>query len=326
MHQTKLTLLKNFRDCFKILLIPGEIFGLVTFSYSTHLTPSRAKLVANIFRIVIFALTTIYALHLCATNDEILVVVKSTTLLSFTYSIFCVTTIWILSVTNRHKFITFVTKIIQFDANCCDKRLTTYQKGRKKVMLCWTIKYLFLVFFSVAINANSCDEFSLIYTFLCSFMSAFSFTICRQSAELALLLKFRFFVLNEKLLTIITVVDDLDYVKSVLTKVCTWHHHLSRLVKLYNDLFGIILLLVFGFSFLVVTVCSFVIAAEMQHGGTEWYVILGFCTIVVYYAVDVVSVCDSCYATIEEVRFLVTLCYVVVVAFQNWGSNSQNSE
>ncbi|RZB38944.1 7tm 7 domain containing protein, partial [Asbolus verrucosus] len=85
-----------------------------------------------------------------------------------------------------------------------------------------------------------------------------------------------------------------------LNQICALHHHLSKLITLFNDIFGVILLLMFGVSFTIMVLVIFLIAVELQASHTNWFLILVRAVSTLSFFVDTIYVCDVCYTTIEE--------------------------
>ncbi|RZC42879.1 7tm 7 domain containing protein [Asbolus verrucosus] len=80
----------------------------------------------------------------------------------------------------------------------------------------------------------------------------------------------------------------------VLSKICSLHHHLS------NDTFGLILLLMFGTSFVEIVTTSFFISGLLQASQINWLYVIAIIVSCMNFALDVIYVCDVCYKTIKE--------------------------
>jgi ABC-type uncharacterized transport system permease subunit len=128
---------------------------------------------------------------------------------------------------------------------------------------------------------------------------------------LIFMLKMRFVTLNQQVNTLIKHFSNQDLSpieKSnmsnkflFLSKICALHHHLSKLIKLFNNTFGLNMLMTFGFSFVMITVSLFYVSITVQSTNVDPMVLVYACLTCICYGIDCFYICDVCYSTVEEV-------------------------
>ena len=112
----------------------------------------------------------------------------------------------------------------------------------------------------------------------------------------------------------------------IFSEICTWHHHLSKLIRLFNEIFGVPLLFAFGYTFLVSAVSFFYIAGEFQKSEIDWVAPVFLLVVVLLYLLDTTRLCDACYRTVEEVSVFLRGIIILILDYHDGGSNSQNSD
>ncbi|KAH0821549.1 hypothetical protein GEV33_001242 [Tenebrio molitor] len=142
------------------------------------------------------------------------------------------------------------------------------------------------------------------YLMECSalFMLVMNSALCFLAIELIHILRARFKVLNQHINTLAQQGTKKTRKQGILplNKICTLHHHLSKLIKSFNEIFGVILLLMFTLSFLVIVLSLFYTTAELQSSVIVWMdAFYAFMTSVTF-IIDTIYVCDACYSTIQE--------------------------
>ena len=303
--------LRTFCDVFKIIFNQCQLLGLVTFTRTQNgLTPSKLKYFGNVCRSLVFTTFALYYLYRFLIAPGISVLTKCTTTLGYCYALVYVNSAWLLSATTCHKLIQFIVKIEEFDAHFSSPKLTSHQNYRKKIQKFWLAKHLFLViFFSVYNVGRDVTFLTLASSFLSSFFVIFNFVVCQLTTELVFVLHFRFVLLNSRLIKLGK--QQSKKVVVIFGEICCWHQHLSNLVELFNDIFGVVLLFSFSYTFIVCTVLSFYIAIELQGSETNWLLVAYLVFVALLYVWDVVRICDACYRAVEEVSF----CLLVVIIF-----------
>ena len=339
MRATKTTTLKTFNDFSKIIFIQGEILGLITFSRTkSGLTPSKIKYLGNIFRGLAFTSFTCYFLFRLTSSPYIPLFSKCTPIICYGYSIFYINLVLILSASNSRKFIEFILNVAEFDANFSLEKIVQYLTNRRKIQRYWLSKYVFLSVFFVLFNtADNVNFFTISSSCMGSLLCVVTFIICQVTTELVLHLHFRFVFLNRRLLTIVRYFsnqelnsimkeNDTKRMFFIFSEICTWHHHLSKLIRLFNEIFGVPLLFAFGYTFLVSAVSFFYIAGEFQKSEIDWVAPVFLLVVVLLYLLDTTRLCDACYRTVEEVSCFLSGVIILILDYHDGGSNSQNSD
>ncbi|KAJ3637021.1 hypothetical protein MTP99_000510 [Tenebrio molitor] len=96
-----------------------------------------------------------------------------------------------------------------------------------------------------------------------------------------------------------------------LSKICALHHHLSKLIKLFNDTFGLNMLVMFGLSFVIITIALFYASIVLQSPHLEPTVLAYVFLTCLCYGIDCFYICDVCYSTIEEVNKMGVLIHQI---------------
>ncbi|XP_008195702.2 putative gustatory receptor 28b [Tribolium castaneum] len=168
---------------------------------------------------------------------------------------------------------------------------------------------LVVIIGTLAIIANLNGD-TMIVEAMAYILLAMNSAVCHQTIELVKMLKIRFVILNKQINNLIEYFQKnkigpvetkgTNKQLNTLNKICALHHHLSKLVKLFNETFGIVLLLMFGVSFVVIVITIFFFTANVQAGELYFMSLLNPILSNVTFVIDVVYVCDVCYSTIEE--------------------------
>jgi hypothetical protein len=317
---------QKFTDSIKILLIQSQIFGLVTFSLAeTNFRPSKTRSVQSILMIGVLNAFVVYFLCECVKDQANQSIPKTTTLLNFSCGTTYMCVAWMNALLNRDKFITFLNKLVDFDDTLQEKcRLVNYQECKKGVVRRALTKHLFLVVyisFYAAFTRYQFDIYKQIGQYLGFFISIVNAAVCHQTIELVLLLKMRFAILNQQIDDIVeyfatsqvNLVSNSSQIQDralALGKICTLHHQLSKLVKLFNDNFGMTLLLMFGFNFMTTTTTLFYVTGALQANDIKWISVVYVFMTSICYMVDTLWVCDVCYSTVEEVQIPLSISQI----------------
>jgi hypothetical protein len=308
---------KKFTNSIKILLIQSQIFGLVTFSLTeTKFRPSKIRTAQNVLTETVLLSVVVYFLYETVYDQKYPIISKGTAVLDFICGVVYLSAVWIKSLLNRDKFIKFLNKIVDFDMilqeNC---RIVNYQKCKKGVTRRLLMNCLFMtayILFYTVFTTNNYNLYQRTGQCIGFVMSLVNSATCFQTVELVLILKMRFAILNQQIDEIVKYFEtnrvnlvmhssNVQDRALALGKICTLHHHLSKLVKLFNDTFGVILLLMFGFSFMIITTMLFYVTGEIET-TMNWKSIIYVFMTGICHIVDTLWVCDACYSTAEEVR------------------------
>jgi hypothetical protein len=318
MVKTGEELSQRFISSLRFFLILGQIFGMVSFTFAeTKFRASKVLTVGNILRICTTLLLTLHMLYKMALDDVSPVVQKTSTILGICFGGVFVVTVWSSNLLNRHKFIEFLLKIVYFDSQIpTTSVLEMYRKSEKQIVKFFLIKLFSLATFIFCHSFLLLQRELLIYQltqmFTC-FLVIISAMWCHESTAMVYMLKIRFIILNQQVKDLVKYLANqhLSLVgqnkntveKSLqLGKICVLHHHLSKLVTLFNDIFGVNLLLMFGFNFIIITVALFYGSAEVQSSEKNWLV--GICIFLTCLCcgIDCFYTCSVCHLTVEAVN------------------------
>jgi hypothetical protein len=227
--------------------------------------------------------------------------------------------LWMNALIKRHKFVEFLVKIVEFDVKVQTTGLRiNYQRYKKKMVRRLLFKYfaITLQFSSYVTIGQDQDNGTDLYVVLGNSLGlvyvVVSLVFSIQLVELVLILKDRFQLLNNRLEKIVKYCSsETSFVEKTienrklfltLSKICTLHHHLSKLIKLFNDIFGLILLSMIATVFIVITVMIFLITGYLQAMVIPWIFILKIAAVTLLYGINLISICHACYSTIQEVK------------------------
>lgn len=87
-----------------------------------------------------------------------------------------------------------------------------------------------------------------------------------------------------------------------LKEICALHHANTKTIKHFNETFGLILLQMFGFGFVVTVVSFFYCAAELQKSQVQPLALLWALATCSIFMADMIKTCHACYHTVEEVK------------------------
>jgi hypothetical protein len=314
-------LFKKFISSMRLLLFLGQIFGMIPFSHrEKHFRSSNTRIVGNIFLTCVVASFTIYLLYDCSIDTTGLPLQNTTNVLCLCSGLIFAVTILINNLANRYKFMQFLVKIFDFDRQISTQSaLGIYRKNKKQIVKYFITKHSIVViyiFFHVAIVPREhVFSFKMMQVYACSLI-VISSTSCHQLFGLIFMLKMRFVTLNQQVNN--TLVkhfsnQDLSPVEKnnnmtekflFLSKICALHHHLSKLIKLFNETFGLNLLVMFGLSFVIITIALFYASIIVQSPHLDPRVLAYVFLTCLCYGIDCFYICDVCYSTIEEVSLL----------------------
>jgi hypothetical protein len=311
-------LFKKFISSMRLLLFLGQIFGMIPFSHrEKHFRSSNTRIVGNIFLTCVIASFTIYLLYDCSIDTTGLPLQNTTNVLCLCSGLIFAVTILTNNLTNRNKFIQLLVKIFDFDRQISTQSvLRIYRKTKKQIAKYFITKHSIVViyiFFHVAIVPREhVFSFKMMQVYACSLIVISSIS-CHQLFGLIFMLKMRFVTLNQQVNN--TLVkhlsnQDLSPVEKnnnmtekflFLSKICALHHHLSKLIKIFNETFGLNMLVIFGLSFVIITIALFYASIIVQSPHLDPRVLAYVFLTCLCYGIDCFYICDVCYSTIEEV-------------------------
>ncbi|XP_044265397.1 putative gustatory receptor 28b [Tribolium madens] len=306
-------LFQKFVSSIRILLIKSRIFGLVTFTPDqSNFRPSNRRIFFNIVFIFIYLPIILYCIYITAFSEDLYMIYKTTNIIILGLNVVYVVTSLICAITKRDMFVEFLLKLVDFDTKIQTMNIkVNYNKIHRKIMIPCLVRIgvLTVIISTLAIMANlNGDE--MIVESMAYILLVMNSAVCHQSIELVKMLKIRFVILNKQINNLI------DYFQknkistvemkstnkqlNTLNKICALHHHLSKMIKLFNDTFGIVLLLMFGVSFVVIVIMTFFFTGIIQAGELYFMTLLNPILSTITFIIDVVFVCDVSYSTIEE--------------------------
>lgn len=291
----------KFVKAIKILIWHSQFFNLIVFNCdNTNFSRSDIRSVISIFAIVIYFLLTFYCLYDIIIYEATAIMVKMCNVLIFILSSVYTITTWICSIMKQDYYIQFLNEIINFDSKIAT---FDYRLSEKKLERRFVMRYILLTiwcFFEICCYwflRSDITYVEEIKRFIKIFLNS---SICFQCVELVLLIKTRFAVLNRNLLNL-TMRKMVDY--STLCEICSLHHSLTKLIRKFNEIFGFILLLMFGMSFVNIVLSFFFLSVELLSSIFSslriFYIILSSAGFII----DTIYICNGCYSTIEKVIF-----------------------
>ncbi|KAJ3647481.1 hypothetical protein Zmor_019358 [Zophobas morio] len=310
-HKTDDKLSQKFLHSIRLLLLQSKIFGFITFNETTF-EPSKLHSFLNFLAVVAYLPAISYSVYSTAIYDTLLIY-KATDIMILAGNVVYMVTAWVCATTKRDLFVDFLVKVIEFDAQlqAMGTRMN-YTKWQKKILVQCLVRHVIvvanvgtLVYITLPKGSNMVVE-SMAYVLI-----MMNSVICHQTGELVLMLKARFTILNKLILSLVdrfkksgARTSKQSNVEHLLTlsKICALHHHLSKLVRLFNDAFGLILLLMFAVSFVIIVISIFYLNVVLKT--SVFYAIDVFNPLLanVTFVMNVVYICDACYSTIEEVK------------------------
>ncbi|RZC38195.1 7tm 7 domain containing protein, partial [Asbolus verrucosus] len=286
-----------------------SILGLVTFTHSeSTFRPFKSRCIWSVLAIFIDASMVVYFVFKVLTlKIDLKVVYKGSQVLLVCFSGCYMVTTWICSIVKREQFIEFLVKIIDFDVKLHTHSITiNYERSRRKILyqLVGRLVYLFLMLaltliFSFLLEAT----YTIVGRMSTCILLIVNSATCHQSIELISMVRARFVILNKQIYNLAKskqVTGKSTNRLVPLNHICALHHHLSKSITLFNSTFGLILLLMFGMSFVVIVSTIFYATIELQSSHTNWFILFyrTFSTLGFY--VDPIYLCGVCYSTIEE--------------------------
>jgi hypothetical protein len=309
-------LFQKFISSMRLLLLLGQIFGTILFSYrEKHFRLSNTRIVGNISLTCVTASVMVYLIYNCAIDANASPLQNTTNVLCLSSGGTFAVTILINNLTNRSKFMQFLIKIFDYDRQISTESvLRIYRKTKKQIVKYFIIKYclvvIYILFHIALIQREHIFNYRMREIYVCT-LNAISSISCHQSCGLIFMLKMRFVTLNQQVNTLIKHFSNQDLSpieKSnmsnkflFLSKICALHHHLSKLIKLFNNTFGLNMLMTFGFSFVMITVSLFYVSITVQSTNVDPMVLVYACLTCICYGIDCFYICDVCYSTVEEV-------------------------
>lgn len=306
-------LFQKFINSIRILLLQSQIFGLVTFTPDyLNFRPSTVRFFLNLLCIFVYLPANLYCIYITAFS-EYMVIYKTTNIIILGVNVVYVTTSWVCALLKRNLFIEFLLKIVDFDTKLQTMNIkVNYKMTYKKIMIQSLIRVgVLVVIVGVLASAAYMRGEIMIVESMAYILLLMNSAVCHQAIELVQLIKIRFVILNKQIFNLISYfqksninaiqIKNTSKQLNTLNKICALHHHLSKLVKLFNDIFGVSLLFMFGVSFVVTVISIFFFTAIIQAGELSFLTLMIPILSNITFVIDAVYVCDVSYSAIEEV-------------------------
>jgi hypothetical protein len=306
----------KFLNSVRLLLVQSQIFGIVTFDYTNKkFQVSRVRCVFSFLAFLFYTSTVSYCVYkTAAVTHGPAAIYKTTDILFLVISGTYVGTIWVCAIINNDKLINLLGKLVDFDLKLHINSVPiSYDASRRRILLGFLVRYICLTVI-IAFYSWYSRVHAKTRVLIADWASVFSMVIssvgCHQMTELVLMIKSRFVILNRQINHLVSYFrkNNIATVAKkptrflALNKICALHHHLTKLVKLFNDTFGVVLLFMFGISFVATVLSLFYGAAELQASKVKWLKLVWSLLACLTYTCDMIYVCHVCYETIEEVR------------------------
>lgn len=322
----------KFVETIKILIWHSQLNNLIVFNCNnTKFSLSIVRSGISICVATLYFSMSIFCLYnvILYKRSSVVVIICNSLLIIFS-SIYLFTT-WVWSILKQNNYIELLNELIKFDEKL-ELTITklNYKLIRKNLEKRFVIRYIivimwilveicYLSFFNIDINfyaeIGKCVKYVL------------NSSICFQCMEIVNLINVRFVALNTNLYSLIVKGRRkiLDY--PTLCEICSLHHHLSKLVKLFNKTFGLILLLMFAMSFLNIVMIFFFLSVEFQSSIINLFRVIYNTISSAGFIIDTIYICNCCYSTIEEVLFQNVKYLKSILSFvekKNWRVYSSN--
>jgi hypothetical protein len=304
----------EFLSIAKILSIHSQIFGLMPVSFNkANSIISTPKL---FYTIVLLVLNLGLGGYSTVVVPQFSDVFSTTMTMVIVGQMIFISCTLLCSILTSNKRTELLHNLIDFDVTLQENCMViNYQKDRRKMLLRLLGIYTFLIVYCVWHENLSLwkdfpvDRFFRLYGLV---MQAFNNAVFYLVTELVLILKIRFATLNKQLNHLVKyfslrctntlhrrVIVRQKFLR--FTKICTLHHLLSKSVRLFNDVFGLTLLMMFGANFVAIVITFFYVTIQLQANEANWkhswFTVLSAVNFIIYSIV----VCDVCYSTVEEV-------------------------
>lgn len=301
MNNNEQLLFDKFLLPLKFLFRLNQFFGLMPITWSNKkFYVSNILIFYTVMQIILYFLLMLYCEYKILNITDKVVSIITSSILFISGPMYIILT-WITALRKREKLIRFLEEVFEFDTVLKEHDL--YIKYQNKIcsIPCASRYILMFLFISWSVYIQYQN---MVYHLSMYFLIAYHVTVSFQLIELAKLLRTRFRILNHEILRIIKHHSNSkkDFKSVNLMRICSLHHHLSKLVLQFNDIFGFVTLLLFTFNFMVIVLTSFYFSAYVQSekitaSGAFLNIIPMFESIS-----DTIYICNTCYTTQEELK------------------------
>jgi hypothetical protein len=308
---------KKFTTSIRTLLTQGQMLGIISFTCAeSGFKFSKLKTAGNVTASCVLTLVTCYCMYNFAVDPHLKMIMKTTYSIGLVCSGTFFVTTWTSVLVKKDKLVEFLVKIVDFDVKLRSNGLTiNYQKYKTKMIRRLLLKYLLVALHLVAYVLMYMENKGYFHYSMVAHGEGIVFMMVSQAlsfhlTELVLMLRHRFQLLNGRIEKIVFASESTSFVERTsqnrrlfltFCKICSLHHHLSKMIKLFNDIYGLTLLLQFSVAFLVMTMMFFYITGFLQADVVPWLQVSNILLLAVLYGIDCFRICDVCYSTVLEV-------------------------
>lgn len=309
----------TFYQSLRPLLVFASFLGVISFNIGQgKYTRSVLRIFANVLLMAFYVVFTAHSLYeRCDLH---------TSLLSTTTDIMQVTAVtlqtvvsWFMSAITQQKTIEFFKRITELDKTFRQLGVYVYYDTVYRSVIRRLIIRLTMAFGSITSQLFLFDyalELSLIGFNICYYVPILiNVAIVEEFYICASLLRTRYEILNQHLLEVQKCADigkeKVSYIKlsgvigsklSTLRIVCPIHHELTKVAKLLNEAFGVMLLMSFQATFVTIIVSLYDCSVYLQYFQIDHIKeLLGSIIICCTYVLDCLYICYSCHSTVEVV-------------------------
>lgn len=290
-----LTFLK-FLKCFFCI---NQYMGLMPITWSNKkFLISNILSCLNVLFIIGYSLLILYCQYQTFNSEEKKFVIVVESILQIFGPIYIILT-WINALKKRQKLCTFLEDMSEYDQTLAECGMYNHNKTEKYTIRI-TIRYtilLLLITWSIYIQFDHLKKRLSLYVLMIVHT-----TISFQAIEFVKLLKNRFAVLNYTLIKIIKQEPHEEIKLINLINVSCMHHRLCKLITLFNDIFGVVLLFFFTLNFVVIVLTFFFYSAYLQSSQVNWIGAILRIAPSIGSILDTVYACNACYTTREELK------------------------
>ncbi|XP_022912983.2 putative gustatory receptor 28b [Onthophagus taurus] len=308
----------TFFKAIRPLLISNKILGLICFKiHENEYKYSLLNVGINISLMIGYLTLTAHALYTRLVTSSTNLLVTTTDIMQVTAAAVQTIVSWGVSAVYQKKFITFLNRISNVDKKFHQLGVCIYYDSiYKKIAYRLTLHYLFVAvcvsaqifIFDYAWSLNLLG-FNITYYF----PTLINMGVVQQLYNYNDLIRERYEILNEHLMELKKTADyqeaEISQIKltkplstklNILRIICPIHHELTKIAKIVNEAFGIMLLVSFGVSFITIIVCLYDASSHLQYFTIENIKPLcGAIAMCSTYVVDCLFLCRSCHATVE---------------------------
>ncbi|KAJ3647884.1 hypothetical protein Zmor_019734 [Zophobas morio] len=307
-------LFQRFLATISLVLLHGQIIGLVIFaSNGKKLYSSMWRKLYTISVLCIYLAFSVFCIYTILGVTDVPSVYKYSSYIILVGNALYAVTVCFSSIIITKKY-KLQKKIIDFDVQlqttCV---IIDYNKTKKRTICHLLERYIVIILLNIYYHwsmerSQFGEKMGEVSAF---FLTIFSSAVCYQAIELVWVLQTRFIILNKQINTLVasstmaiatTDTKQPQKIFTTLCKICTLHHHLCKCVKLFNEVFGVVLLSMFAVSFVVIVHCLFYTSIALQRSVMNWAEVIYADNSSLSFIVDSIFVCHVCYTTIEEVN------------------------